>query len=94
MPLVTLDAYKRLVANRPYKFSADEVGYRKSTGSEECANCFHLYKREWDKYGVCEIFRDGEGDKEEPIKDDWVCSFHTIDGEEFPLLTSRDKTSA
>jgi hypothetical protein len=93
MPLVTLDAYKRLTANRPYKFSSDEVDYREANGEDKCANCMHLYKRVLDSYGVCEIFRDGEGDDEEPIKDDWVCSFHTVDGEEFPLLKSTDKTS-
>jgi hypothetical protein len=60
MPLVTIDAYRRLIASRPYKFSADEVDYREADGEENCGNCLHLYKRAWDKYGVCEIFRDGE----------------------------------
>lgn len=94
MSLVTLDAYERLMQNRPLKFSADEVDYREAKDEENCANCLHLYKRQLDGYAVCEIFRDGEGENEEPIKDDWVCSFHTQDGETFPLLKSTDKTSA
>jgi hypothetical protein len=91
MPLVTIDAYNRLVANRPYKFSGDEVNYRKADTDHTCENCLHLYKRAWDGYGVCEILRDGEGENEEPIKPDWVCDFNTVDGESFPLLESDDK---
>lgn len=92
MPLVTLDAYNRLTANRPYKFSAGEVDYREAQldaqgeGEEFCGNCLHFYQRKIDGYAVCEIFRDGEGDDEEPIKDNWVCVFHTVDGSVFPLL--------
>lgn len=99
MPLITLDAYKRLIANRPFKFSAEEVAYHEAKldaqgeGEEFCANCLHFYTRKLDGYAVCEIFRDGEGDDEEPIKPDWVCAFHTTDGETFPLLTPTDTTS-
>jgi hypothetical protein len=89
----SLSLYQRIVQNRPFKLDSNEVEYREADSELSCSNCLHFYKRSIDGYKVCEIFRDGEGEDEEPIKDDWVCSFHTVDGEDFPLLKSTDKTS-
>lgn len=94
MSTVTKDSYLRLIANRPYKFAAEEVDYREAEGQERCENCLHFYQRRIDDYGVCEIFRDGEGDDEESIEPTWVCSFHTTNGANFPLLIPKGKTSA
>ena len=81
------DAYENLMQSRPYKFLPDEVNYRDAETDVKCSTCLHYYTREIDGYAVCEIMRDVKSDEEEnPIKPDYVCDFHTIDGDSFPLL--------
>ncbi len=80
-----LEDYTKLVADRPVKFSDEEVDYRESDGKEKCGKCLHFYTRQLDGFGVCEIFRSDETDKE-GVMPDMVCSFFTRDGEVFPLL--------
>jgi hypothetical protein len=86
MATVSKESYLRLVENRPYKFDREEVAYREGEGEEVCAKCVHFYLRKTDGYAVCEIFRDGEGRNEKPIDPAWTCSFHTVNGKDFPLL--------
>lgn len=91
MPLVTLNAYRRIIENRPYKFNEDEVAYGEATGEEVCKTCAHFFERVTDKFHTCEIFRPTDDASVDPA---YVCDFHTTNGEAFPLLTPTDKTSA
>lgn len=91
MATVSKESYLRLIENRPYKFDEEEVSYRDAKGEEACGNCIHFFTREVDKFHTCEIFRPEDGGT---VDVDYVCDFHTVDGEEFPLLKSTDKTSA
>jgi hypothetical protein len=84
---VSKDMYLRVIRNRPFKFSGEEVNYRDSEYEDECCGeCFHFYTRNKDGYAVCEIFRDVSKKDEQPVKDQYVCDFFTEEGEEFPLL--------
>lgn len=91
MATVSKESYLRLIENRPYKFDEDEVSYRDAKSEEACQNCIHFFERVTDKFHTCEIFRPTD---DSPVDQDYVCDFHTVDGEEFPLLTPTDKTSA
>jgi hypothetical protein len=81
---ISFDSYRRLIENRPFKFDEEEVNYRKSTGEEKCGGCAHYFTRALDKFGVCEIFRPTEG--EESVLANYVCDFHNVNGEDYPLL--------
>lgn len=83
----TKEQYLRLMEDRPKKFDANQVGYRRAelTEDTECQHCIHFYRRQVDKFSVCEIFRDEDTDRH-GIDPRWVCDFFTPDGEEFPLL--------
>lgn len=88
MATVSKDLYDRLIANRPFKLSADEIDYRDSVeqgGEERCGNCVHLFQRVKDKFQTCEIFRPSD---DVSIDSNYVCDFHSTDGESFPLLES------
>lgn len=85
MATVSKALYDRLLENRPFKFSAEEVNYRDAEGEERCENCVHFYTRKVDGFNVCEIFRDDETD-EKGIDTVYACDFHTADGKTFPLL--------
>ena len=87
--MVTLKEYQDLVADRPAKFTREQVGYRKAEeGEPECEECLHFFERRLDKFAVCEIFRDNEIDRD-GINPKWTCTFHTVDGEKFPLLEKK-----
>lgn len=85
MSTVSKESYLRLIENRPYKFDEDEVAYRDGEGEEVCRTCIHFFERVTDKFHTCEIFRP-MGDA--PVDPEFVCDFHTLDGEVFPLLKS------
>lgn len=87
--LATLTEYKKLLDDRPEKFTSDQVDYRDSDGKEKCVRCFHMYKRVLDQHGVCEIFRSPEVD-EDGLDPNYVCDFFTHDGETHPLLEKPD----
>jgi hypothetical protein len=89
--MVTLDEYREIVADRPEKFSAEEVGYEEAPeGSAlRCAACLHYFRRAIDGFTTCEIFRSEETDTE-GVKPDWRCRFYTVDGQVFPLLEEKD----
>lgn len=82
---VSKGLYDLVVESRPFKLGRVDVEYRKSDGPEYCKNCLHFYERRWDKFGVCEIFRDEKTD-EKGVNPEYVCSFQTPDGNDFPLL--------
>ena len=84
---VTFDTYDRLISDRPFKLSPEEVNYTKAKGTERCEYCVHFYNRVVDDWKVCEILRDiKDDDNEYPIKPDFRCDFFTTDNETFPLL--------
>ena len=76
------DTYKRLLENRPFKFSAEEVNYRKGESPYQCQNCAHFFTRKLDGFTVCEIFRPS-GETEEAIDPAYTCDFQN-DGDEYP----------
>jgi hypothetical protein len=73
------------------KFSEEDADYRDGEGSLHshgtrhhcCRKCIHYLVRKVDDFGVCEIVRPLD---DQPIDEDYVCSFWTRDGERFPLL--------
>ncbi len=88
MAQASLEEYKKLIADRPEKFTEEEVGYRKAdAGEPQCRGCLHFFERRLDKFAVCEIMRSERTD-EEGVNPTWVCNFQTVDMEKFPLSRS------
>ena len=83
MAAVSKDAYERLLDNRPFKFSGEEVSYRVGDKERSCAKCVHLFTRGVDGFHTCEVFRP---DDDESVIANYVCDFFTDDNEEHPLL--------
>lgn len=87
--LKTLEEYRELVEDRPLKWTAEDVGYRRAeSGEPACKRCKHFFERRLDKFGVCEIFRSEDTD-EEGVDPNWTCSFNTLDMKKFPLLEEK-----
>lgn len=84
---ITKADYDDMMADRPEKFTPEEVGYRKAPrGSEyRCENCMHFYMRQVDRFHTCEIFRSPEVD-ERGVDLKYLCDWWTKDGEDFPLV--------
>lgn len=92
MATVSKELYDRLIENRPFKLSAEEVNYRDATkhtkysflqtDDPRCANCIHFYTREIDQHHTCELFRPED---DESVGEEYVCDFFSVDGKEFPL---------
>ena len=80
---VSKDLYDRIVADRPFKLSADEVNFREGGSEAHCRGCVHYYVRKADGFTVCEIYRPED---DAMIPADGVCDFFSEDGENFPLL--------
>ena len=82
--MVSLKEYKKLIEERPRKFSAEEVDYR--DGAEElpcvCSRCIHFFERARDKFAVCEVMRPTG---EESVDQFYTCDMYSPDGEKFPL---------
>jgi hypothetical protein len=91
MSKITKRDYDDMVADRPEKFSAEQVGYRKAPrGSEQrCENCAHFYTRQVDGFGVCEIFRSEQTDVS-GVDPKWLCDWWTLDGTDHPLAPTSD----
>jgi hypothetical protein len=82
---LTQKEYEELVADRPKKFSPDDVNYREADGNQKrCGKCIHFYVRLADRLTTCEIMRSDETD-ENGVDPEFVCDFFTKDGEEFPM---------
>lgn len=89
---ITKTDYDDMVADRPEKFTAEQVGYRKAPrGSEyRCENCLHFYTRQVDRFGVCEIFRSLQTD-EEGVDPKYLCDWWTSDRDTHPLVRKEDE---
>ena len=79
--------YRTLMADRPPKFNAKQVGYEEhATGEHKCEACFHLYRRaatDLPERIVCDVFRpDGDAD----VNPEGWCRFWSKDGESLPDL--------
>jgi hypothetical protein len=82
---VSLSDVKRMLRDRPVKFSADQVAYRPGKGKERCGNCAHFFRSK--QRAVCEILRLA-GDtqtSDESIMAGWTCDYFTPDGVSYPL---------
>jgi hypothetical protein len=89
--MVTRKDIDELMSDRPFKFSPEEVDYRKSPSGSAmiCAACFHLYRRAIDNHTVCELIRSDEIDRD-GIDPSYRCDFYTCDGDVTPLRSERN----
>jgi hypothetical protein len=85
--LVDRSEYDRIIADRPVKFTPEQVGYQAAQQGDgaRCVGCWHFYRRATDAHAVCEIMRSEEID-EKGVNPMWQCRFFTFDGDHFPLL--------
>jgi hypothetical protein len=82
--MVTMEEYREIKEDRPVKFDAKEVGFRKAKeGEPMCAGCVHWFRGL--AHDVCEIQRP----KDEQVPWDWTCKFQTSDWVHFPLYDGK-----
>lgn len=75
--------YRRLIADHPKKFTAEEAGYQAATDAMTCSTCSHYYLNPLHNWRVCEIMRPPD----ETVKANWTCRFWTLDqGDTLPKL--------
>jgi hypothetical protein len=91
--MVTVEEVEAVLADRPYKLSAKDVGYQVAPegSAMRCAACHHLYRRATDGFGVCELFRDDATDAE-GIDPGFRCYFWSADGTVRPLIEEEQET--
>lgn len=84
--MVDLDTYLEVIADRPKKLNAQQVGYERAPNGSafRCSGCLHYFRRAIDNFAVCEIFRDDETDRN-GVQPDWRCRFWTVDLDVYPL---------
>jgi hypothetical protein len=83
--------YESLLEDKPYKFSAESVGYSAGTGAERCIRCIHFYEGRAAKRAVCEIMRPED---DANVKPEWKCTFFTTDGKAYPLYAEHEEEEA
>ena len=85
--MITRQDVKKIIEDRPWKFSAEDVGYTAAPEGSvmRCASCLRYFRRAIDGHATCEIFRSEEVD-EHGVDPAYRCSFFTVDGDIFPLL--------
>jgi hypothetical protein len=85
---VSFQEYEELLSDRPEKFTAEQVNYRKAEDpGQECEHCIHFYEQvAGEKRTVCEILR---LEPEASIDPEFVCDFQSRDGKEYPYQSSR-----
>ncbi len=86
----TLAEYKRLLADRPAKFTAAEAAYqsqKQNTTDYFCRDCRHFFQGPVAGYNVCEVVR---LQPEKSIESHAKCKFWTRTGERFPLLNNKE----
>lgn len=86
--MIAFKRYLEIVADRPAKLSAVEVGFKRGAGkgsSERCANCHHFYVNPSSPRKVCEIFRPSDDSSILPTD---RCRFFNRDFSSYPLLDS------
>ena len=82
--MVTLQQYRKLVADHPRKFDGPEIEFSpKGEPGYECHACFHFYDGNVAKRSVCEIYRGAEGGS---VPSEGGCRFWTRDGKRHPLF--------
>jgi hypothetical protein len=83
--IASMDEYDAMMADRPVKFMAGQVGYMEHQPEAEyqCQKCTHFFTST--NRSVCEILRLSP---EKPIPHHAGCVFWTKNGEEFPLYES------
>jgi hypothetical protein len=82
--------YKRLLSDRPDKFSGKEAGYTPAAQNKTeytCDDCRHFFTGPAASYNVCEVVR---LQPEKSIEPKAKCRFWTRTGERFPLLNSKE----
>lgn len=78
--------YKRLLTDRPVKFTGAEAGYvpaSRNDGEYTCDDCRHFFTGPAAGYNVCEIVR---LTPEKSIEPKARCRFWTRTGERWPML--------
>lgn len=82
---VTLNDYLEMMADRPVKFTAAEVGYSpKPKYKEVCDDCIHFFRGKTARRNVCEIMRpDSETESVAPMG---FCYVWSNDYRTFPLI--------
>ena len=86
--LVTLEEYDLLMADRPMKFSASQVGYSpKPKYKQVCDDCISFFRGKAARKNTCEIFRP---DNEETVQPMGWCRFWSNNYRDFPLLDKED----
>lgn len=86
----TLTDYRRLLADRPDKFTGPEASYTPESQNKSdyaCEDCLHFFTGKAARRRVCEVVR---LQPERSIEPRAKCKFWTHTGERFPLLNSKD----
>jgi hypothetical protein len=84
---INFDEYEKMLADRPVKFTPEDVDYRDAEFIQyRCERCSHYFERVRDRFGVCEIVRLKTDD---PIDPDYVCDYFNTDGESYPFRKGR-----
>lgn len=86
--MIKFGQYERLLNDRPFKFTPQQVGYEEGEGEYHCVSCAHFFLRPIDRHTVCEIMRSPDIDRE-GVNPQWVCQYYTADGGSFPLLSNK-----
>ena len=90
--MITLDDYHELMADRPEKFTQDEVGYSATPRYDQvCGECVHYFRNPATRHTTCEIMRPSS-DTENVSHVGW-CYYWTGDYKTFPLLHLAGETS-
>jgi hypothetical protein len=84
--MITLDQYRDMIADRPDKFTPEEVGYDEAPegSAMRCGVCRNYYRRATDNFAVCQVMRSDETDID-GVLPWWRCQFFTVDDDVFPL---------
>jgi hypothetical protein len=86
--MVTIQNYRKLIADHPRKFTEAEVGFEPHPEQGlQCGGCFHFYSSIAADRNVCEIYRAKDGSS---IPEDGHCAFWTKTGKRFPLLVKTE----
>jgi hypothetical protein len=91
--LATLSSYRHLLADRPDKFSAQEVAFtmpNRNNTDYYCKECRHWFDSPGAHRSVCEIYRPAS---DESVPPKGKCMFWTRTGERFPLLHQEAKNA-
>jgi len=83
-----LDKYRKLLADRPEKFTGKEADYTPAARNKSdyfCKDCKHFFTGKVAGYNVCEVVR---LHPEMSIEPKARCRYWTRTGERFPILNN------